>query len=95
MFTEALANELWPRRIDVNNLIPGPVATDLFNRGEPDKRNTPEEILERFAEQLPRGLPPQERIKHPDEVADLALYIAEQPVGGPTGRTFSLGRRPF
>ncbi|MDE2792832.1 MAG: SDR family NAD(P)-dependent oxidoreductase [Paracoccaceae bacterium] len=95
IFTEVLANELWPRKIDVNNLIPGPVATDMFNRGARGVRYTPEEILERFAKELPPGFSPQERIKHPDEVAELALYMATLPVGGPTGQTFSLGRRPF
>ena len=95
IFTEALANELWPRKIDVNNLIPGPVATDIFNRGTRGVRYTPEEILKRFENELPPGFPPQERIKHPDEVAELALYMATRPVGGPTGQTFSLGRRPF
>ena len=93
LFTEALSNELWPRRIDVNNLIPGPVATNWFNREEPDVIRTPEEILARFAEELPPGFPPQERLKHPDEVAELALYMATLPVGGPTGQTFSLARR--
>ena len=95
IFTECLANELWPRKIDVNNLIPGPVATDIFNRGEKEGRFSPEEILAKFEKELPPGFPPQERIKHPDEVADLAVYMATQPVGGPTGQTFSLGRRVF
>lgn len=95
LFTEALANELWQRRIDVNNLIPGPVGTNWFNREEPDVIRTPEEIMERFADELPPGFPPWERLKHPDEVAELALYMATRPVGGPNGQTFSLGRRPF
>jgi len=95
IFTECLANELWPRKIDVNNLIPGPTATDIFNRGQREERFQPEEILEKFAEELPPGFPPQERMKHPDEVAELAVYLASRPVGGPTGQTFSLGRRPF
>ncbi len=95
IFTECLANELWPRKIDVNNLIPGPVATDMFNRDERQRRFTPEEILEKFKNGLPPGFPPQERIKHPDEVADLAVWIASQPIGGSTGQTYSLARRPF
>ena len=95
IFTECLANELWPRNIDVNNLIPGPVATDIFNREGRPERFTPEEVLEKFKDTLPPGFPPQERIKHPDEVADLAVRIASQPAGGPTGQTFSLARRPL
>ncbi|WP_424987459.1 SDR family NAD(P)-dependent oxidoreductase [Microbulbifer sp. S227A] len=96
MFTDALANELWPRRIDVNNLIPGPVATSMLNKDKPgDRRTTPEEVLERFAEGVPPGFPEWERLKHPDEVAELALYMATRPVGGPTGQSFSLARRPL
>lgn len=95
IFTECLANELWPRKIDVNNLIPGPVATDIFNREGRPERYTPEEVLAKFKDELPPGFPAQERIKHPDEVAELAVYIASQPVGGSTGQTFSLARRPL
>lgn len=95
IFTECLANELWPRGIDVNNIIPGPVATDIFNREGRPERFTPEEVLEKFSKELPPGFPPQERIKHPDEVAELALYIASQRRGGTTGQSFSLARQPF
>lgn len=96
MFTDALANELWLRRIDVNNLIPGPVATSMLNKDRPgERRTTPEEVLERFADNLPPGFPEWERLKHPDEVGDLALYMATRPVGGPTGQSFSLARRPL
>ena len=95
IFTECLANELWPRKIDVNNLIPGPVATDIFNRERRPERYTPEEVLEKFKDELPPGFPPQERIKHPNEVAELAIWILSQPVGRSTGQTFSLTRRPL
>lgn len=92
MLTEALANELWERRIDVNNIVPGPVATDTFNRGAPA---TADELLERYKDDLPPGLPAFERLKHPDEVADFALWLAAMPEGGPNGQTFSLARRPL
>lgn len=97
MFTEALANELQSRSIDVNNLIPGPVATSIFddmNKKE-GQRSTPDEVLARYADKLPLGLPEVERLKHPDEVAELALYMATMPLGGPSGQTFSLARRPL
>lgn len=97
MFTEALANELVDKQIDANNLIPGPVATSIFddmnkNQGS---RSTPEQVLARYANELPLGLPEVERLKHPDEVAELALHMATFPVGGPNGQTFSLARRPL
>lgn len=95
IFTEALANELWPRKIDVNNLIPGPVATSIFDDPETDVRSAPEEVIERFKHNLPPGFPAWENLKHPDHVAELALFLATMPVGGPTGQTFSLARRPI
>lgn len=95
IFTEVLANELWPRKIDVNNLIPGPVATDLFNWPGREGSLSEAEVLEKFKEDLPPFFPPMERMKPASEVADLALYMATRPMGGPTGQTFSLGRRPF
>lgn len=97
MFTETLANELQSRQIDVNNLIPGPVATSIFDDMDKTivKRSTPDEVLARYADKLPLGLPETERLKHPDEVAELAFYMATMPVGGPNGQTFSLARRPL
>ena len=95
IFTECLANEVWKRGIDVNNLIPGPVATEMFNWKGRERSHSTEEVLDKFKDGLPPMFPPQERMKHPDEVADLALYMATRPVGGPTGQTFSLARRPL
>lgn len=95
MLTEGLANELWSRDIDVNSLVPGPTATATFDNAAPGEERTPEEILALGPESLPKGLPAWERVKHPDEVAALALQLASYPVGGPTGQVFSLARRPM
>lgn len=95
MFTGCLANELWPRKIDVNNIVPGPTATTTFSREDPAHRSTPEALLEKYKVEVPNGLPKWERVKHPDEVADLALWLVSMPTGGPTGQTFSLARRPL
>ncbi|MEM7464880.1 MAG: SDR family oxidoreductase [Pseudomonadota bacterium] len=95
MLTEALANELWPRKIDVNNVIPGPVATTTFSRDDPASGRTAEELLEKYKEELPPGLPEWERLKHPNEIADFVLNLVTLPTGGPTGQTFSLARRPL
>ena len=95
MLTEGLANELWSRDIDVNSLVPGPTATATFDNAPPGAERTPEEILAQGRESLPKGLPAWERVKHPDEVAHLALQMATQPIGGPTGQVCSLARRPL
>jgi len=95
MLTEALANELWQRNIDVNHLVPGPTATATFDNAKQGEERSPEEILALGPDALPKGLPPWERVKHPDEVAMLALHMATQPERGPTGQIFSLARRPM
>ena len=81
MLTQCLSAELWDRGIDVNELIPGPVATDAT------------------ADHMKVGGPPpfnpSERVKTADEVAPLALWLATRPIGGPTGQSFSLARRPL
>ena len=95
MFTEALANELWSRQIEVNTIIPGPTATTTLSRQDPNSDVTTDDILEAYTNAPPAGLPAWERVKHPDEVAALALHLASYPVGGPTGQVFSLARRPL
>ncbi len=81
MLTQCMAEEFWERGIDVNELVPGPVATDATK-----------DIMK------VGGPPPfaaSERVKTPDEVAPLALWLATQKLGGPTGQSFSLARRPL
>jgi NAD(P)-dependent dehydrogenase (short-subunit alcohol dehydrogenase family) len=84
MFTQALAVEVWERGIQVNEVLPGPVANGL----DPEAR----------LEAARNGPPPfagSERLKHPDRVADLILWLATRGEDGPTGQTFSLARRPL
>ena len=95
MFTEALANELWQQKIDVNTIIPGPTATTTLSQQDPTSGVTTEAILDKFTNEPPAGLPAWERVKHPHEVAVLALQLASYPIGGPTGQVFSLARRPL
>ncbi len=84
MLTKALAVEVWPRGIDVNELLPGPVASGL----DPDAR------LEE-ARRRPPPFASSERLKHPDRVAELVLWLVTRGEDGPTGQTFSLARRPL
>jgi 3-oxoacyl-[acyl-carrier protein] reductase len=79
MFTRVLAAELMPHNIAVNELIPGPVATDMGpTRPDPDDTAHP---LNR------------EWYKEAEDVVPLALFLASQPNGGPSGQSFSLMRR--
>lgn len=81
MLTRQLAAELWEKDIDVNELVPGPVLTDA----------TKDRLT--VGASLPSA--PSERVKTPEEVTPLALWLATHPSGGPTGQSFSLGRRPL
>jgi 3-oxoacyl-[acyl-carrier protein] reductase len=84
MLTRALAVELWEEGLAVNEILPGPVANGL----------DPEAKLEAAR----RSQPPfaaSERLKHPDRVAEIVLWLATRGGDGPTGQTFSLARRPI
>lgn len=80
MLTRCLALELWSDKITVNELIPGPVYTELT-----------EGIFERGAA---HPAIPSEWVKDPTDVVPLALFLAGQGPNGPTGQSFSLARRP-
>ena len=84
MLTQALAVEVWNRGIDVNEVLPGPVANGL----DPEAR-----LAE--ARRNPPPFAGSEILKHPDRVADLVLWLATRGDDGPTGQTFSLARRPL
>ncbi len=92
MLTQCLALEIWDRGIDVNDIIPGLVATT--NVDWASDRSSVESVLAEFKGKQP-PFAPSERVKHPDELGDLVLWVASMPEGGPTGQSFSLARRPF
>jgi 3-oxoacyl-[acyl-carrier protein] reductase len=78
MLTRVLAQELQSSDISVNELIPGPVTTDMMTAAS--------------AQQL-SGVGGSEWLKQPDDVVPLALFLAGQPKIGPTAQSFSLMRR--
>lgn len=79
MLTRVLAQELHKFNISVNELIPGPVITDMGNSSMKDSNSV--------------FLVDGEWIKKPEDVTSLALFMATQPLVGPTGQSFSLMRR--
>jgi len=81
MFTRCLSMEVWQDNITVNELIPGPVATDL--------------TAALFTAGKSHPTMPCEHVKGPDDVAPLAVFLAAQGPQGPTGQSFSLARRPL
>ena len=80
MLTRVLAQELWEHHISVNELIPGPVMTERVQAATARRGGTVFDIE-------------SEWIKSPEDVTPLALFLATQPVRGPTAQSFSLMRR--
>ena len=81
MLTRCLALELWEAGVTVNELIPGPVYTELTADIFPKDQANP-------------GIS-SEWVKAPEDVVPLALMLATQSEKGPTGQSFSLARRPL
>jgi len=86
MFTQALAVEVWERGIQVNEVLPGIVANGL----DPESK-----LAETRKSGAAPRFAPSERLKHPDRVAELVLWLATRGEDGPIGQTFSLARRPL
>jgi 3-oxoacyl-[acyl-carrier protein] reductase len=80
MLTRVLAQELWPFKISVNELIPGPVVTEM-NQGIQQERQGTVFAID------------SEWVKSPEDVVPLALFLATQPDTGPTAQSYSLMRR--
>lgn len=75
-----LALELRRDRIAVNELVPGPVATAMtVDPADGDEASQP--IVARGTD---------EWMKQPEDVTDLALFLARQRNDGPSGQVFSL-----
>jgi len=81
MLTRCLALELWEAGVAVNELIPGPVYTEL--------------TADIFPKDQPHPGISSEWVKAPEDVVPLALMLATQSAKGPTGQSFSLARRPL
>lgn len=67
LFTRILSKELEGRFITVNAVAPGPVDTDLFNRGKT------EETKQRMAEMCPL-----KRLGQPSDIADLVAFLVSE-----------------
>ena len=80
MLTRVPAQELWQYDISVNELIPGPVDT----RSPAYTTPRPEGSVHNIE---------SEWVKSPEDVTQLALFLATQPDRGPTAQSFSLMRR--
>lgn len=83
MLVRTLAEELRPLGLSINELIPGPVETEMMKRARSERADA-------------SAIMAQEWMKTPDDVVPLAMFLATQPAGaGPTGQSFRLNRRPL
>jgi 3-oxoacyl-[acyl-carrier protein] reductase len=82
--TRVLAQELVEFNISVNELIPGPVRTELTRDidAKAEQTGAPTPFLTKG-----------EWVKTPEDVTGLALFMATLPDVGPTAQSFSLMRR--
>ncbi len=78
MLMRTIAVELAPHKITVNNIAPGAIFTPIDAEVEANKKLEGELMAE-----IPLG-----RWGKPEEVADLAIYIASDAAGYSTGSTF-------
>ncbi|MEN4922367.1 SDR family oxidoreductase [Achromobacter spanius] len=74
-FTQVFAKELRGRRIRVNAVAPGPVATALFFKGKSP------ELIEHYAK-----MPPLERLGQPDDIAGIVSFLAGSDSGWVNGQ---------
>ena len=77
-FTKAMARELASREITVNAIAPGFITTDMTGK-------IPEAARKEFAERIPLG-----RFGTPEEVAELALFLASDAAAYVTGQVVGI-----
>ena len=73
--THVLAKELGSRRITVNAVAPGPIATELFLGGKS------EELIQRMTKEIPLG-----RLGQPDDIARVVSFLASAESGWVNGQ---------
>jgi 3-oxoacyl-[acyl-carrier protein] reductase len=73
--TQVYAKELRGRRITVNAVAPGPVATELFMKGKSA------ELIEHYAK-----MPPLERLGQPEDISGVVSFLAGPDAGWVNGQ---------
>ena len=77
-FTKSLARETASKNITVNAIAPGIVETDMA-------RQIPENVRQEFLKQIPMG-----RFAAPEEIAELACFLASERARYITGQTINV-----
>jgi 3-oxoacyl-[acyl-carrier protein] reductase len=77
--THILAKELGSRKVTVNAVAPGPVATELFLKGKSD------ELIQRLTKDIPLG-----RLGEPDDIALVVSFLASPNSGWINGQVIKV-----
>lgn len=83
-FTRTAATELAPRRIRVNAVNPGPVATEIFS-----KSGLPEEAISGFAAAMQQRVP-LKQFGTPETIAKLVTFLASDDAWFITGAEYNI-----
>jgi len=83
-YTRTAATELAPRKIRVNAVNPGPVATPIFG-----KTGMPEEQLNGLAEAMQERIP-LKRFGQPEDIANLVAFLASDEASFITGSEYNI-----
>lgn len=83
-FTRTAATELAPRKIRVNSVNPGPVATEIFS-----KSGLPEEALDGFAIAIQQRVP-LKQFGTPETIAKLVTFLASDDAWFITGAEYNI-----
>jgi len=83
-YTRTAATELAPRKIRINSINPGPIATPIF-----EKTGMPEDQLKGFAEAMQNRIP-LKRFGQPEDVANLVCFLASDEASFITGGEYNI-----
>jgi NAD(P)-dependent dehydrogenase (short-subunit alcohol dehydrogenase family) len=83
-YTRTAATELAPRKIRVNSVNPGPVATPIFG-----KTGMEEEQLNGFAQAMQNRIP-LKRFGQPEDIAKLVTFLASDDASFITGSEYTI-----
>ena len=83
-YTRAAATELSPRKIRINALNPGPIATPIFS-----KTGMSEEQLKGMGDVMEKRIP-LKRYGRPEEIAEVAAFLASDKASFITGAEYNV-----